>query len=301
MKYQFVGQSDLSSSRLVYGCMRLTSKDYASSRKMVEAALAAGYNHFDHADIYGGGSCETAFGKIWRELGMSREKIIVTSKCGIRLANSPQAGYPKRYDFSREHILHSVDVSLSRLDCDYLDMLLLHRPDYLFDASEVAEAFASLKNSGKVRHFGVSNFTTAQVALLHSVLPMPLLVHQVEVNLSNLNALHDGTLEQCQQLKITPQAWSPLAGSILPTASHALGADTDLRLQEELAAQAQKYGAAPWLIVLAWILRHPAGIAPIIGTTSPARIAESVAALGIDYRREDWYRLLEARNGSEVP
>ena len=305
MKRIRLGASDLESSRLVYGCMRIAGDGSAAARDRglaaLRAALEAGFNHFDHADLYGGGACEALFGEWLREEPGLRDDLIITSKCGIRLPDDPEAGDPKRYDFSFEHIVRSVEGSLERLGIDRLDLLLLHRPDYLFNAAEVATAFESLAENGMVRHFGVSNFTPSQVEVLQAQCDAPLLVNQVEINIHRLNALEDGTLDQCQRLRISPQAWCPLGGVAYPAWGSRLAPGDAQRIAAELQSQAERYGVEPWLVMFAWLLKHPAGILPIVGSTTPARIAAAPRALALDYRREDWYRLLEARRGQPVP
>lgn len=305
MKHIRLGASELESSRLVYGCMRIAGDGSPGARergrRALQAALEAGYNHFDHADLYGGGACEALFGDWLRAEPGLRDRLVITSKCGIRLPDEPETGDPKRYDFSFEHIVRSVERSLERLGTDHLDLLLLHRPDYLFNAAEVATAFESLAENGMVRHFGVSNFTPSQVELLQAQCDSPLLVNQVEINLHRLNALEDGTLDQCQRHRISPQAWCPLGGVAYPAWGSTLTPADEQRIAQELERQAERYDAEPWLVVLAWLLKHPAGILPIVGSTTPERIAAAPRALTLDYRREDWYRLLEARRGQPVP
>jgi len=300
-----LGQSGLLSSRLVYGCMRIAGDESPESLRRggqaIRAAIEAGYNHFDHADIYGGGACETLFGKTLRDMPGVRDELIVTSKCGIRFKDAPAAGSPTRYDFRADYILRSVDGSLARRGIECLDLLLLHRPDYLMDADEVAGAFQKLHDGGKVRHFGVSNFSPSQVALLRRSCPYPLLVNQVEINIHNIAALSDGTLDQCQELGVSPEAWCPLGGVVYPAWGNTLTKDDERRIEREFRTQAEKYDTEPWVIMLAWLLKHPSVIFPIIGTTTPSRIAAAGRALEIEYSREDWYRLLEARNGRPVP
>lgn len=303
METMTIGSSDLQSSRLVYGCMRIASADSepADGLRALDAAVAAGYTHFDHADIYGGGACEKLFGEFLSGHPGLRESIVITSKCGVRLAGSEGKDSPKRYRLDSEFLQTSVDASLARLQTTYLDMLLLHRPDYLLDAGDIAAAFAALRAAGKVRHFGVSNFAPSQLAFLQSRLDVPLQVNQVEVSLANITALGDGTLDQCQQLRMTPQAWSPLAGSIAGQEGGALDDPTRKRLEQEFGRQAAHYGCDTTQVALAWLLRHPAGVSPVIGSTNPHRIAAAVTALDIDYSANDWYRLLEARTGQRVP
>jgi predicted oxidoreductase len=301
----FLGNSDLGSSRLAYGCMRIAgdggSDDRNKGKRAVLAAVDAGYTLFDHADIYSNGACEELFGEVLRESPGLRERIVIASKCGIRFAGIPDGDAPARYDFSQNHIVQSVEGSLQRLGIEQLDLLLLHRPDYLMNAGAVAETFALLKSSGKVARFGVSNFSTSQFDLLQSVLPDPLLVNQVEINIHNIDALANGVLDQCRQNGITPQAWCPIAGIAYPAWGNTFSAGDEARIRAEVDRQSDKYGADDAGIALAWLLKHPATISPIIGSTNPSRIAAATAALDVDYNREDWYRLLEARNGAPVP
>ena len=300
-----LGRDGVASSRLVYGCMRTVGDGSAGDRRKgkraLAAALDAGYTHFDHADIYANGECEALFGEFLRESPDVRRQILITSKCGIRRRGEPDADSPGRYDFSAAYIIASVEGSLRRLGVEQLDVLLLHRPDYLFLATEVAEAFERLHADGKVAGFGVSNFSTSQVSLLQSAMDRRLVMHQVEINLHNISALTDGTLDQCQRLGIVPQAWGPIAGVAYPALHNTFGARDEARLGEELARQSAAYGVEAWQIALAWLLAHPARIAPIVGSTTPARIAAATRSLDVDYGREDWYRLLEARNGYPVP
>ncbi len=275
-----------------------SAQDKAKGKLAIRAALDAGYTHFDHADIYGDSHCESLFGELLTELKKEtpaiREQLIITSKAGIRRD-------PQRYDFAKNYIINSVESSLQRLNTDYLDMFLLHRPDYLFNAEDVAETFMQLQSSGKVKHFGVSNFSPSQVSLLQSALDEPLLVNQIEVNIHNITSLTDGTLDQCQQLGITPIAWCPLGGVAYPAWGNTFSTADEQRIEIELAQQAKKYNCLPWQLILAWLLKHPANISPIIGSTTPERIIAAKQALTIAYSHADWYRLLEARNGYAQP
>jgi len=303
-----LGQTDLSSSRLIYGCMRISGNnsdlDKAKGTLAIRTAIDSGYNHFDHADIYGGGVSEEVFGQALKELLKEqpslREQLIITSKAGIRPKQENDYG-PTRYDFSQQYILASVDGILQRLGIEQLDMFLLHRPDFLMNAYEVAESFALLKTSGKVKNFGVSNFKPSQVELLRSAMSMPLVANQVEINIHNIDSLLDGTLDQCQQYSITPIAWCPLGGVAYSAWGNTFTADDQRRIEAELTNQAEKYQCLPWQVVLAWLLKHPANIFPIVGSTTPERIQTAKHTLEINYCREDWYRLLEARNGQAVP
>ncbi len=305
MKTIRLGRSELQSSRLAYGCMRITGDgskdDRDKGKRAVHTAVEAGYTLFDHADIYGGGACEELFGEVLRESPGLCDNIVLATKCGIRFAGDPDADAPGRYDFSKDHVVGSVEGSLQRLGVERLDLLMLHRPDYLMRTDEVAEAFDTLASSGKVAHFGVSNFSASQFDLLQSVLPEPLLVNQIEVNIHNVDALSNGVLDQCQRLGVTPQAWSPIAGIVHAAWGNTFSAEDEARIGAEVERQCERYGVDGSVIALAWLLRHPAGISPIIGSTSPPRITAATAALEIAYVREDLYRLLEARNGAPVP
>ena len=300
-----LGHSDLQSSRLAYGCMRIvgdgSNSDRDKGKHAIHAAVDAGYTLFDHADIYGGGACEELFGEVLKESPGLRERLVIATKCGIRFAGDPNDDAPGRYDFSKDHIIDSLEGSLQRLGIEQIDLLMLHRPDYLMRAAEVAEAFAALAASGKVAHFGVSNFSASQFELLQSVLPTPLLVNQVEINIHNIDALTNGVLDQCQRFGVTPQAWSPIAGIVHPAWGNTFSPQDEERIRVEAEHQCEKYGVDGSIIALAWLLKNPADISPIIGSTNPERIAAAVSALDVSYSREDWYRLLEARNGAPVP
>ena len=300
-----LGNSELYASRLGYGCMRIVGDgsvgDRRKGKRAINAAVDAGYTLFDHADIYADGACEELFGEFLKESPALREKIIIAGKCGIRFPGRPTDRDPARYDFSAKHLRDSVDGSLRRLAIDYLDLLLLHRPDYLMDVQEVASTFDALRSSGKVANFGVSNFSVSQVALLQSALSEPLLVNQLEINLHNIDAFDNGTLDQCRQLGMTPQAWCPVAGVVYQAWGNRFSEEDAARIEKEVGRQAAQYGTEPAQIGLAWLLRHPAGISPIVGSSTPERIAAATTALDINYSREDWYRLLEARNGRPVP
>lgn len=313
MKQVVLGSSPLSVSRLAYGCWRLagtwnpaevTAESEARGRAAVLAAVAAGFTFFDLADIYCHGVCERIFGDVLRESPGLRERLVIVSKCGIRPPGDP-AGAPYRYDFSASYIEASCEGSLRRLGIGTLDVYLLHRPDFLMDPAEVAGAFDRLRRTGKVREFGVSNFAPSQVAALQSALPFPLVTNQVEFSLAQLAPLTDGTLDQCLERRLTPMAWSPLAGGRLGDGSHRV-----LPAQEhydtaavnfELDAIAGERGATRTQVALAWLLRHPAGVMPVVGSTDPARIRASASAAALELTREEWYRLLVAARGEPLP
>lgn len=299
-----LGHSELQSSRLVYGCMRITDFEGADAREQgmraLRTAIEEGYTHFDHADIYSGGKSELLFSELLKERPSLRDHLVLTSKCGIRGKGRPNADDPARYDFSKDYIVQSVEGSLRRLGIDQLDILLLHRPDFLMRAEEVGEAFSQLHAEGKVAHFGVSNFKPSQVSLLQKSLSNPLLVNQIEINIHNVDSLYDGTLDQCQELGISPQAWCPLGGVAYPAWGNTFTEADEQRIEKELARQSEKYDTENWIVMLAWLLKHPADILPVIGTTNPGRIQAARKSLALNYSREDWYRLLEARNGKSV-
>lgn len=306
-----LGQSDLKVSRLAYGCWRLAGSEGAPpepsparGKRAVQAAVAAGYTLFDLADIYGGGRSEEIFGQALRESPGLRDRIIIATKCGIRPGGQP-ADMPGRYDFSAEHIVRSLEGSLRRLGVDVIDVLMLHRPDYLMNPIEVAGAFEQLHRSGKLREFGVSNFRPAQLTLLKKVLPRPICVHQVEISLLQLAALEDGTLDQCLGEDITPMAWSPIAGGLLGDRVHGLlpgqrGYQPD-SVRRQLDALAPAYGVTRPILALAWLLKHPAGIQPIVGSMQCADIELSTRAADVPLSRDDWYRLLIAARGTPLP
>ncbi len=300
MQTTAIGTTPLKSSRIVHGCMRLRGDNSPEARERgkqaVRAAIECGINHFDHADIYGGGECERIFAEVLREEPGLRDRLILTSKCGIRPANTPHQGAPARFDFSRDHILRAVEGSLERLGIETLDILLLHRPDYLGDPEEVASAFDSLHEAGKVRYFGVSNFSASQVDLLKAFCDQPLVMNQVEFNIHLTAPLENGVLDQCMRERITPEAWCPLGGVAYPAWHNTFTTEKQEEINQEIDAQAKRYGCSATTLILAWILRHPSGILPILGSMNAERIRDSMQALDLDYTREDWYHLLEVRN-----
>jgi predicted oxidoreductase len=303
------GHSDLRSTRLIYGCMRLPgtwdpAKIDDQRRKeayaALEAAIEAGYEHFDHADIYAHGECERIFGEFLKGNAGLRERIVITTKVGIRWSGEPHADAPHRYDLSAAYIERSCEQSLKRLGVDTIDVYLLHRPDLLMDPDEVAAAFDRLKQDGKVRYFGVSNFTPSQTSLLQSRMPDPLLCNQIEVHPLRLSPFEDGTLDYLQQQRITPTSWSPIAGGRLgdPPSPNS---NAQARLLGALDAEARRSGVSRTSIILAWLLQHPSGILPIVGSRTPERIRDAVAADGVELSREAWYRIYLAARGDTLP
>ena len=314
MKSISLGTSKLAGSRLAYGCWRIADRSdpkqaerdtKAQGRAAVIAAYEAGYTLFDHADIYGDGVPETIFGEVLKEVSGMREKILIATKCGIRKPGDPNPDSPYRYDFSGDYIMQSCDASLKRLGVETIDIYQLHRPDFLMDPHEVAGAFCVLKDAGKVREFGVSNFKPSQVAALQKACPLPLIINQVEISLANLNCFSDGTLDQCLTEHITPMAWSPLAAGLLADgAKSLLPAQKNYRPQkivEALDEVAKSHEVSRQVVALAWLLKHPSKIVPIIGSTIPARIREATTALDLKMTREEWYRLFVAARGEPLP
>jgi predicted oxidoreductase len=307
MKTISIGDSPLRSSRLAYGCWRIAERDAApgSGRRAVLAAVDAGYTLFDHADIYCDGEAEKVFGQVLKEVAGLRERVVLATKCGIRKRGDPNPDSTYRYDFSAEYILRSCEGSLKRLGVETIDLYQLHRPDFLMDPGEVAGAFVKLRESGKAREFGVSNFKPAQVDALQGACPMPLRANQVEISLANLTCFEDGTLDQCLAKKIAPMAWSPLAGGLLGDGPRRILASQEAykpaAVIAALDALAKIRGTARTVIAFAWLLRHPSRILPIVGSTDPARIRQAAAADDFQMSREEWYRLLDAARGQGLP
>jgi predicted oxidoreductase len=314
MRTMSLGVSSLRSSRLAYGCWRVagtwdpsevTPESRVAGYRAVMAAYEAGYTLFDNADIYCRGEAERILGAVLKEVSGMRDRILVATKCGVRPAGTPQPDSPQRWDFSYEHIVYSCEQSLKRLGIETIDLYLLHRPDFLADPEEIAKAFTHLKDSGKVRYFGVSNFRPSLVTALQVACPMPLVVHQVEISLAMRQTLTDGTLDQCLIEKITPMAWSPLASGLIGEGANRL-LPAQRQYQPEkflpaLDAVAKARGASRTAVALAWLLKHPSKIQPIVGSANPERIREAAKADDLDLTREEWYRLLLAAQGEPLP
>ena len=309
-----LGVSLLTSSRLAYGCWRVagtwdpaevTAVSRAVGRCALIAAYESGYTLFDNADIYCHGEAERILGETLKEVSGMRDRVMVVTKGGIRPAGDPQPDSPGRYDFSAPHIINACEQSLRRLGIEMIDLYLLHRPDFLADPEEVAQAFSQLKSAGKVRCFGLSNFRPTLVTALQAACPMPLVAHQVEISLARLDAFIDGTLDQCLIERITPMAWSPLAGGLIGGGAKRLLPSQKTYQPEQFLPVvdtiARTRGVHRTVVALAWLLKHPAKILPIVGTTNPDRIREATKAADLDLTREEWYRLLVAARGEPVP
>jgi predicted oxidoreductase len=308
MRTQPIGTSDLFTTRLAYGCMRIagtwnpdeiTPARREAAHKAIITAYEAGYTLFDHADIYCRGGCETLHGEVLADVKSMRDEIVIATKCGIRFKDDP-VGEVGRYDFSYDHIIKSCELSLKRLQIETVDIYQLHRPDLLMNPEEVAEAFSVLKSQGKVKYFGVSNFSPSFVQLLQDALDLPLIVNQIEVHLGFLDPFVDGTLDQCIRAEITPLSWSPLGGGWLG-GKDAPEDPKKAELVKTMDEVAHRYNTDRAGIALAWLLKHPSKIVPIVGSANPERIKQAVAAESIDISREDWYRLLVAARGKPMP
>ena len=300
MKTQKLGTTSLTIPRVAVGCMRINSMSQPDIRTFIETAMEGGANFFDHADIYGQGSCEELFAKSISMNPRVRETMILQSKCAIRPSMS--------YDFSKEYILSSVDGILQRLNTEYLDVLLLHRPDALMEPEEVAQAFDELESAGKVRHFGVSNHNPMQIELLNKWLNQPIVANQMQLSITNATMISQGihvnmlddrginrdgsVLDYCRLKDITIQPWSPFQYGFFE------GVFVDNpkfpELNRVLDTIAANHGVSKTTLTLAWILRHPAKMQPITGTTSQKRLKDCLAAPDVNLSREEWYQIYMA-------
>ncbi|POP47198.1 oxidoreductase [Superficieibacter electus] len=284
-------------SRFVMGYWRLM--DWGMSARelagFIESHLELGITTVDHADIYGGYQCEAAFGEALKLAPQLRERLEIVTKCGIATTARAENKLG-HYITDRQHIIDSAEQSLKNLATDYLDLLLIHRPDPLMDADDIAEAFLALHQSGKVRHFGVSNFTPRQFSLLQSRLPFTLTTNQVEISPVHQPLLLDGTLDQLQQLRVRPMAWSCLGGGRL------FNDESFKPLRDELEQVAKELNAGSIeQVVYAWILRLPSQPLPIIGSGKIARVRSAIAAENLQLTRQQWFRIRKAALGYDVP
>ncbi|MCM3214204.1 aldo/keto reductase [Niallia taxi] len=299
MRTMKLGASSLEVPVVSVGCMRINSLDKKEAEHFVQTALEQGANFFDHADIYGAGSCEEIFAEAIHMNADVREKIILQSKCGIRKG---------MFDFSKEHILESVDNSLKRLNTDYLDILLLHRPDTLVEPEEVAEAFDILESAGKVRHFGVSNQNPMQIQLLQKFVKQPIVANQLQLSITNstmissgfnVNMENDaavnrdgGILDFCRLHDITIQPWSPFQYGFFEGVF--LDNEKFPELNQKINEIAEKYSVSNTTIAIAWLLRHPAKMQPVIGTMNETRLKDCIKASDIHLSRQEWYDIFRA-------
>lgn len=305
MRYMNIGNEKIKASEIALGCMRIADKPVKEVAELINTALDEGINFFDHADVYGRGKCEEIFAEATGMNSNIREKFIIQTKCGIR------RGY---YDFSKEHILEAVDGSLKRLNTDYIDILLLHRPDTLMEPEEIAEAFSILHSSGKVRNFGVSNFYPMQIELVSKYLNQRIIVNQLQLSIAhtgmidfgfNVNMKVDqainrdgGILEYCRVKDITIQAWSPFQYGFFEGTF--MGNSKFQELNDKIEEIAREKGIPNIAVPIAWILRHPARIQPIVGTTNPSRLKDICRASGVELTKEEWYELYRSA-GNKLP
>lgn len=300
-----VDSGSFSFSRLVYGCWRMADAGQDTRAQTVaariEACLEHGLTTFDHADIYGDYRVEQVFGEALKAVPALKSRIEIITKCGIKLVSSARPEHAlKTYDTRAEHILRSAETSLRLLGVDAIDLLLLHRPNPLLDPHEVAHAFSKLHKEGKVRAFGVSNFLPHQVEMLRTFTPVPLVANQVEFHCLRTTPLYDGTLDQCLRIGLLPMAWSPLAGGRLATS--APSEDPRVRaVQQTLAAVGKRHDAGVEQTALAWLMAHPAGVSPVVGTQRVDRLAQLADATRIALTQDEWFDILRAVEGREVP
>lgn len=306
MNYSQVFCNSIQASRLILGCMRIADKPLKQITDLLDTAIECGINFFDHADIYGGGRSEEIFAQAIKECGISRDSIILQTKCGIR---------PGAYDLSKKHIISSAEQSLRRLNTDHVDVFLLHRPDTLMECHEIAEAFNELHDSCKVKYFGVSNFNSAQIGLLQQSCGHKLVIDQLQFGPAHTGLIDSGihtnmtwkqavdndghTLEYCRKNKITIQAWSPLQygyfkGCILDPNSPYTA------LKQELDKLAKQKQIEPTAIIAAWILRHPATMQMISGTTQAPHLRSLARGCNISLSRHEWYKIYTAA-GNTLP
>ncbi|PCK03402.1 MAG: aldo/keto reductase [Alteromonadaceae bacterium] len=310
-------------SQLVFGCMSLggdwgastsSAQDLKHAHAAIDAALAVGINFFDHADIYCRGKAESVFGEVLKLRPELRDEIYLQSKCGIKFEDEQG---PQRYDFSRQWICDSVEGSLTRLGVEQLDILELHRPDPLMNPEEVAEAFTALKAAGKVKYFGVSNMSGTQMQFLQSYLPYPLVSNQLEMSLQRHSFVDEGvfavnpdganinfaagTLEYCGQNDVQIQSWGSLAQGLYTGKDISDQPIYVRQTADKVAALAGEFGVSAEAIVLAWLLRHPANIQPVIGTANPERITACGQAGKVELSREQWYSLYVSARGEPLP
>jgi predicted oxidoreductase len=282
----------------IVGCMRwgvwgenFTTQQY---EQIINQCLEIGLDIFDHADIYGHYTTEADFGNTLKGNTSLRSQIKIITKCGINMLTPNRSQHKiKSYDTSATHIIKSVEQSLQNFHTDYIDTLLIHRPDILIDVEEVAATINALKKAGKIKSFGVSNFTTSQVALLHKYIPVE--HHQVEISVTNLTAFENGVLDQCQLEKIEAQSWSPMGNGLFT-----INSDQHTRILAEATSLSKAYDCSVNQILLAFLYAHPSKIVPVIGTTKFERILEAKKAMEIELKREDFYKLWSASEGKEV-
>lgn len=305
MKKIKIGKSELQTGKISLGCMRMDQLSNSEASKVIHTAMDSGIDLFDHADIYGGGKSEETFGQAVDLKSSVRDQMLIQTKCGIRDGS---------FDFSKEHIMNSVEASLKRLNTDDIDILLLHRPDTLMEPEEVAEAFSKLKKEGKVRHFGVSNQNPMQIELLKKYIKEDLIINQLQLSLVhtpmidagfNVNMknepsiVHDSNILEYSRLNdMTIQAWSPFQHGMIEGVF--VGNKDYPEVNQKLQEIAEKKGVTDSAIAIAWILRHPAHIQPVIGSMNSTRIMNIAKAVDVQLTRQEWYELYRSA-GNDLP
>lgn len=288
--------ADMQFSRIITGTMRWgiwgANHSPKQVQELIETSLEVGLSTFDHAVIYGNYTTEKLFGDAFSAMKTDRSEIQLISKCGIEMPCENRNFKLKSYNYSKKYILNSVDQSLENLKTDYLDLLLLHRPSPLMNPQEIAESFAVLHENKKVLHFGVSNFSPSQFDLIND--EFPLVTNQIELSVNHTKPFYDGTLAQMMRKKLQPMAWSVM-GNYFTEKS-----EQNLRIKTVLDELCAKYSAEENQLLLAFILKHPAKVLPVIGTSQPETIRKMAESLSINLEREDWFKLLEAAEGKEV-
>jgi predicted oxidoreductase len=305
MKKVKIAKCDLDASEISLGCMRIVDLTIQEISTLIHTALDEGINYFDHADIYGGGQSEAKFAEALNMSASLRDKMIIQGKCGIRQGS---------FDFSKEYILEAVDGCLKRLRTDYLDVFLLHRPDALVEPEEVAEAFTTLQDSGKVKYFGVSNQNPMQIELLTKFVKQPIIINQLQLSITNTGMIdaginvnmqidrsvdRDGSiLDYCRLKEITIQPWSPFQYGFFEGAF--LNNNKFPELNQKINEIASSWGVTNTAIAIAWLLRHPAHMQPIVGTTNPGRVRDICKASDVKLTRQEWYDIYLAA-GNKLP
>ena len=302
LSQQTIGGDGPLVSRMALGCMGMTGTGIPADVKpenirgaieAFETALDACITLYDHADIYGGGSCESAFKDCLKAVPGSRERIYIATKCGIR---------PGHYNLTYDYIHEALERSLKRLGVEYVDLYQMHRPDPLTHPAETAQALNEIVRQGRARYIGVSNYYPEQVRALQRYLDMPIRSNQIAISLRRLDPIYDdGTLDQCMAMQMTPLAYSPLGGGLLSGRREIKDEPVAQGLLKELTAQGEKHNASPGQMAVAWLLAHPAGIVPLVGSNNPEHIREAAGADKIKLGREDWYSLWVAARGKKIP
>ena len=283
-------------SELIAGTMRWgiwgANHSVKEIQKLIDVCVEENITTFDHADIYGGHTTEELFGNAWKDMDLKRENVQFISKCGIVMNSDKKPSALKYYNYDKDYILNCVDESLSNLKTDYLDTLLLHRPSPLMNPEVIAEAFTVLKDAGKVKEFGVSNFSVSQFELINQY--VPLVTNQIEISVNEISSFENGILDQLMSKGLRPTAWSVM-GSYFSDQS-----DENTRIKKVIVELCDKYNAEENQILLAFILKHPSKIIPVIGTSKAETIITLSQTLQIDLDLEDWFRILESIRGKEV-